>query len=73
MDKQQSMIYGDPVTKALLTDPRTKDAIIDVANEHGIVTLNGMVERETIRKAAEEIARQQKGVISVINEIRVLK
>ena len=59
------------VTTALLEDPRTARYAIDVASEHGVVTLSGVVPSEEVKRAAEEIARRQKGVITVINAIEV--
>jgi osmotically-inducible protein OsmY len=62
---------GQKVTNALLDDPSTKDAVIEVSNDRGILTLIGNVDSEETRQAAEEIARQQPGVISVVNELKV--
>jgi osmotically-inducible protein OsmY len=59
------------VTKALLQDQRTWTAIIEVNSRGGIVRLSGSVSSEEGRQAAEEIARQQGGVKTVVNEIRV--
>ena len=59
------------VENALLEDPRTTEAILDVANNQGIITLTGAVDSEEIRQAAEEIARQQQGVLTVVNELKV--
>ncbi len=55
----------------LKNDPRTKDAVIDIAFKQGIVTLTGTVKSELIRQATEEIAKDQPGVVTVINEIKV--
>ena len=71
MDNSQTMELTDRVTTALLEDPITKNAQIDVVNERGIVTLKGTVNKENIRQTAEMIARKQAGVITVINEIKV--
>ncbi|NPA90616.1 MAG: BON domain-containing protein [Chloroflexi bacterium] len=59
------------VTAALLEDPRTSRYPIEVVSEHGIVTLSGVVPSEEVKRAAEEIARRQKGVITVINALEV--
>lgn len=59
------------VENALLEDPRTTEAILDVANNRGVITLTGAVDSEEIRQAAEEIARQQQGVLTVVNELKV--
>ena len=71
MDKLQLIELIERVTEALLRDPRTRNSVIEVAKEGGIVTLKGTVENEQIRQAAEDIAYQQDGVITVINEIKV--
>ena len=71
MDNSQTMELTDRVTAALLEDPVTKNAQIDVVNERGIVSLKGTVDKESIRQSAEMIARKQAGVITVINEIKV--
>lgn len=62
---------GDRVFAALASDPRTKEAAIEVANDRGIITLAGKVKSNEARQAAEEIARQQAGVVTVINELKV--
>jgi osmotically-inducible protein OsmY len=61
----------DRVMEALRNDPRTEDVEIDVVDDLGVLTLRGMVDQVYIRDAAEEIARRQDGVLSVINEIKV--
>jgi len=67
----QLMEVVDRVMDALMEDPRTKNAKIDASNDRGILTLSGTVDHEYIRRAAEEIARQQEGVLTVINEIKM--
>ena len=62
---------ADRVMEALQNDPRTKGAIIDVAASGGIVTLSGKVKSQQVREAAEEIARGQSDVLSVVNELKV--
>jgi uncharacterized protein YrrD len=59
------------VMHALLSDPRTNVAVIEVRNESGIVTLKGQVDSVEIRDAAEQIAASQQGVISVVNSLEV--
>ena len=61
----------DRVTAALLEDSRTKNAMIDVGCTQNVCTLSGTVKSEAIREAAEEIARRQPGVVTVINELKV--
>jgi osmotically-inducible protein OsmY len=62
----------DQVVQALQDDPRMKGAAIDVSSERGIVTLTGTVSSEAVRQMAEKIARDQPGVVTVINEIKVV-
>ena len=62
---------ADKVQSALMKDPRMKKADIDVSCTRGIVTLTGKVKSEEAREAAEEIARAQDGVTTVINELKV--
>jgi osmotically-inducible protein OsmY len=52
-------------------DPRTRGAIIDVGFNQGMAVLTGSVKSAKIAQAAEEIAREQSGVVSVINELKV--
>jgi osmotically-inducible protein OsmY/uncharacterized protein YrrD len=59
------------VLNALLTDPRTSVSVIEVLNTSGIVTLKGQVDSAEIRAAAEEIAANQPGVLSVVNALEV--
>jgi len=62
---------GQRVMNALLEDPRTSSARIDAANDRGMITLTGTVDSEDTRRTAEEIAREQPGVLTVVNELRV--
>ena len=71
MENYPTMETVDRVMDALYNDPRTSEAMIDVSNDRGIVTLKGTVDSEEIRQAAEHIARQQEGVTIVINAIKV--
>ncbi len=59
------------VANSLSEDPQTKDAVIEVINEHGIVTLVGMVADGKTHAAAEKIAAEHQGVISVVNALKV--
>jgi len=54
-------LYNDllgEVESALMSDHRTRDAIIEVDNNNGIVTLSGVVKSAEIVSAAEEVASQ---------------
>jgi osmotically-inducible protein OsmY/sporulation protein YlmC with PRC-barrel domain len=59
------------VTVALLDDPRTGTSVIETISQRGTVTLKGQVDSPEIREAAEEVATQQTGVISVVNGLEV--
>lgn len=63
------------VSTRLSEDPRTAkySANIEVSADRGMVTLTGSVPSEDVRDAAEEIARDTPGVISVITELKVEK
>jgi osmotically-inducible protein OsmY len=61
----------EKVEDALSGDPRTQDAAIEVLNENGVVTLGGTVPERETSTAAESIAEQVDGVVSVVNEIQV--
>jgi osmotically-inducible protein OsmY len=59
------------ILDALNDDPRTRDEVIEVTTHQGVVTLVGEVKSEQIRRAAEEIARKQPGVVTLVNELKV--
>ncbi len=59
------------VAMALFEDPRTNDAVIEVIDERGMITLDGEVDNAETREAAEEIARGVTGVTSVVNLLRL--
>lgn len=61
----------EEVESALLNDPRTRNAIIEVDNNNGIVTLSGVVDSLVTSDAAEEVVSQQNGVIKVVNQLRI--
>jgi osmotically-inducible protein OsmY len=59
------------VRYALTLNEETKDATINVAGEGGVITLTGTVPSHETKKAAEQIAAKQEGVIEVINDLAV--
>ena len=71
MEMHQVAELADRIMDALMNDPRTKNGQFDVFTNRGIVTLQGTVSKEGARQAAEEITREQEGVITVFNEIKV--
>jgi osmotically-inducible protein OsmY len=56
-----------------MDDPRTKEAVIEVLNENGVITLRGIVSSPKISEAAESIAKDVSGVVTVVDEIQVMK
>jgi osmotically-inducible protein OsmY len=59
------------ISDALAADPATEDAVIEVINENGVVTLVGEVDsRETV-EIASAIAASQPGTISVVNSLKI--
>ena len=59
------------ISDALYKDSRTHKEVIEVGYNQGVVTLTGNVKNAAVIQAAEEIARSQPGVISVVNELKV--
>jgi osmotically-inducible protein OsmY len=67
-------LYNDllsEIESALLNDPRTRNAVIEVDNHNGIITLSGVVDTPETSEAAEEVVSQQNGVIKVVNQLRI--
>jgi osmotically-inducible protein OsmY len=60
------------VAAALEEDERTADYAIEVIDENGLVTLKGQVGSAEDKRAAEEIAEAQEGVIGVTNALTVV-
>jgi uncharacterized protein YrrD len=74
--KSETIINNDAtlsmqISDALLDNPQTKEAVIEVINDRGVIRLLGTVKDIHTKKAAEEIAKVSPGVISVMNEIVV--
>jgi osmotically-inducible protein OsmY len=67
----KSTEIADHVSQALMDDERTREAMIDVIDNQGVITLSGVVESREVHQAAEEIARQQPGVITVVNDLKI--
>ncbi len=59
------------VENALSRDDATKGAAIDLLARNGTVVLMGTVADESIRAAAERVARSVPGVGDVSNQLRV--
>jgi uncharacterized protein YrrD len=61
------------IADALMKDPRTEDAVIEVIHDRGMVTLQGVVDNSATKQAAQMIATEFPGVVSVMNEMAVQK
>jgi hyperosmotically inducible protein len=59
------------VKSALIADPTTKAHQIDVETFKGTVQLNGFVDSAASKERASEVARKQKGVTAVRNNLTV--
>ena len=59
------------VSEALLITDNIRQAVIEIEHDDGVITLKGTVETEQDRVAAEDLARQQEGVVEVINRLRI--
>jgi osmotically-inducible protein OsmY len=59
------------VRAALADDARTSEFGIEVIDNNGLVTLKGAVDSEETSEVAEQIARRQEGVVSVVNDVEV--
>jgi osmotically-inducible protein OsmY len=59
------------IEEQLRIDPRTRDAIIDVAVLGGQASLTGDVKDVATKNAAEEVARSVPGVHVVNNELYI--
>ena len=62
-------IVADRVATALRTHPVTANAVIEVINQGGLVTLTGVVPNEKTRQTAEKVAAQQDNVVKVVNDL----
>jgi len=60
------------VSEALLITDDISQAVIEIQHEGRIITLKGTVQSEQDNLAAEAIARQQEGVVEVINNLHIL-
>jgi osmotically-inducible protein OsmY len=60
------------VSEALLITDDISQAIFEIKHDDGIITLKGTVQSEQDRLAAEALARQQEGVVDVINRLHIL-
>ncbi len=62
---------GSRIKARLLADPHVRALNIDVDVDRGVAILTGLVASETQRARALEIARTTKGVVRVVDNLRV--
>jgi len=63
---------GELVSEAILITDNMGQAVIEIIiEEDGVIILRGTVESEQDRVAAEALARQQEGVVDVINRLHI--
>jgi len=60
------------VSEVLLITDTIRQAVIEIKDDEGVITLKGTVESEQDRVAAEALTRQQAGVVDVINNLHIL-
>jgi osmotically-inducible protein OsmY len=60
------------VSEVLLITDTIRQAVIEIKDDEGVITLKGTVESEQDRVAAEALTRQQAGVVDVINHLYIL-
>lgn len=62
----------DQLSGTLLSTDNIRQAILEIQDADGIITLRGTVESEQDRLTVETLVRRQDGVVDVINNLRVL-
>ena len=61
----------DQVRRKLANDPDVKGGALEVTVKDGIVTIKGVVEKDSQKSKAEKLTSKIKGVKKVVNEIRL--
>ena len=70
-NNEKEMALNERLLKALAASPQTDEAILEVINENGLITLVGEVDSPETRLAVAHIVANEPGVISVINNLTV--
>lgn len=71
MARSQSDLKG-LVCEAILITDNISQAVIEIKDNEGIITLKGTVESEQDRLAVEDLVRHQEGVVDVINKLEIM-
>ena len=61
----------DLVRRKLTNDPDVRGGAFEVDVKNGVVTIKGVVEKESVRRKAERLAMKVKGVKKVENQLRI--
>lgn len=69
----QNLTLRSQVAAVLLTDPRTKDAHLEVFADQGAITIVGTTQSSLIVDAVPRVAWQVNGVKEVISRVRLLR
>ena len=64
-------MISDQVRRKLANDADVKGGALDVSVAQGIVTIKGVLEKESQRSRAGKLATKVSGVKKVVNEIRL--
>jgi osmotically-inducible protein OsmY len=67
---EDDRIY-DQVRLRLVRDPDVKGGAFEVDVKDGVVTIKGVVKKESARQKVEKLAKKVKGVKSVVNHVEV--
>ena len=62
----------DLVCEALLMTHEMRQAVIEIEHKEGIIILKGTVQSEKDKLTAEALARQQEGIVEVINKLHIM-
>lgn len=69
--KQSDDQIYDQVRQRLAADRDVKGGAIEVEVKEGVVTLRGKVRQEKQKTKAERVTRKVKGVVKVVNELKI--
>jgi osmotically-inducible protein OsmY len=72
-NSEQELDLNDRLLKALAASPQTRDAVIELINENGFITLSGEVDNPETRQTVRQIVANEPGVISVVNNLKVAR
>jgi osmotically-inducible protein OsmY len=71
INNEKEMNLNERLLKALAASPHTNEAVIEVVNENGLITLIGEVNSPETRQAVEQVVANEPDVITVINNLKI--